>query len=171
MGTGWRRRWGEEPGPPVNGTTSPKILRHNQMDTLTPERRSANMAAIRSKDTGPELAVRRYLHKTGLRYRLHRQNLPGHPDLVFSSRRVCVFVHGCFWHGCPRCVDGQRAVKSNSSYWTAKINANRLRDARHRKALVKSGWKVFTIWECDVSDVGKLAALATKISRVRARSG
>src|ERR1700674_4838408 len=98
------------------------------MDTVTPERRSAIMARIRSKDTAPELAVRRYLHAKGLRYRLHHAGLPGKPDLVFPARRVCVFIHGCFWHGCPHCIDGTRQVKSNSAYWSAKVAGHRARD-------------------------------------------
>src|SRR3989442_1667939 len=99
-------------------------------DRLTREARSENMRRIRSKDTRPELVVRHYLHGAGFRYRLHRKELPGQPDLVFPSRRLCVFVHGCFWHGCQRCVDGTRLVKSNKKFWKMKVAGNRERDSR-----------------------------------------
>jgi DNA mismatch endonuclease, patch repair protein len=102
------------------------------MDTVTPARRSEIMAAIRSKDTAPELAVRRYLHASGLRYRLHRHRLPGRPDLIFPGRRLCLFVHGCFWHGCPHCRHGAREVKSNTSYWSVKLARNKARDAENQ---------------------------------------
>jgi DNA mismatch endonuclease, patch repair protein len=130
-------------------------------DRLTAERRGANMRRIRSKDTLPELVVRRFLHRAGLRYRLHARDLPGKPDLVFSARRVCVFVHGCFWHGCTRCIDGTRQVKSNTEYWSPKIEGNRARDERHRRVLRKSGWKVLTVWECECSNPARLRRLAT----------
>src|SRR5437879_2491620 len=117
------------------------------MDTVTPERRSAIMARIRARDTGPEMAVRHALHSAGLRYRLHSKDLPGKPDLVFRRFRACVFVHGCFWHGCPECIDGRRSVKSNIGYWRPKIAGNRERDAGNRAALERKGWRVFTIWE------------------------
>jgi DNA mismatch endonuclease (patch repair protein) len=133
------------------------------MDTVTPARRSEIMAGIRSKNTVPELAVRRYLHAAGLRYRLHRKGLPGRPDIVFPSRRACVFVHGCFWHGCPHCIDGRRAVKSNSTYWAPKIAGNQARDNRHREALVAAGWTVWTIWECEAGEAAILEQLATAI--------
>lgn len=139
------------------------------MDTITPTRRSEIMAAIRSKNTSPELAVRRYLHAAGLRYRLHRRGLPGRPDIVFPSRRICVFVHGCFWHGCPRCVDGRRAVRSNIEYWTPKIAGNQARDERHRDALTGAGWTVFTIWECQAREAVTLQALAAGIRAIQPR--
>lgn len=140
------------------------------MDKLTPQSRSRNMSRIRSQDTSPELRVRRFLHACGLRFRLHQRNLPGKPDLVFASRRVCVFVHGCFWHGCPYCVDGRRRVKSNLAYWSNKISGNRARDARNRAALAKDGWKVLTIWECEIDRTKPLARLAKKIAALPVRS-
>lgn len=133
------------------------------MDKLSPEARSRNMGRIRSRDTSPEIAVRSTLHRLGLRYALYRRDLPGRPDIVFSSRRACVFVHGCFWHGCPRCIDGTRRVKSNVPYWSKKIEGNRQRDARHALHLRKSGWKVFVLWECQVSNAKRLEKLAVKI--------
>ncbi|QIP03940.1 very short patch repair endonuclease [Bradyrhizobium symbiodeficiens] len=126
------------------------------MDTITAIRRSANMAAIRSKNTYPEIAVRRFLFAAGLRFRLHAKNLPGKPDIIFRSRRVVIFVHGCFWHGCTKCVDGKRRVKSNSKYWVEKVRGNRLRDAKHKRALRAEGWRCLTIWECEVSKPRKL---------------
>jgi DNA mismatch endonuclease (patch repair protein) len=140
------------------------------MDRLSPDRRSANMARIRSKDTAPEMAVRRFLHAAGLRYRLHRDRLPGKPDLVFPKWRICVFVHGCFWHGCRHCIDGTRRVKSNIDYWSGKVAENRARDARHKAALEEAGWTVFTIWECQVTTLAKLRNLAGRIRRVTARA-
>ena len=137
------------------------------MDSLTPRRRSANMRQIKSKDTSPELAVRRYLHARGLRYQLHRRDLPGKPDLVFPAIDTCVFVHGCFWHGCRQCVDGTRRVRSRSSYWVAKIAGNRSRDRQHVRELTKAGWKVTTIWECELRTPKALAALATQLLKRR----
>jgi DNA mismatch endonuclease (patch repair protein) len=130
------------------------------MDTVSPERRSAIMRRIRGKDTAPELAVRRFLHGAGLRFRLHRAGLPGTPDLVFPSRRTCVFVHGCFWHGCRKCRAGTRPVKSNADYWAAKRACNRTRDWRTAAALRAAGWRVLAVWECEVQDARQLARLA-----------
>jgi DNA mismatch endonuclease (patch repair protein) len=135
------------------------------MDTVSPERRSEIMRRIRGKDTAPELAVRRFLHGEGLRFRLHRAGLPGTPDLVFPARRVCVFVHGCFWHGCPRCAAGRRRVKSNAAYWKAKRVANRARDRRVEASLTAAGWHVLEVWECQVRDVHMLARLARTVRR------
>ena len=128
-------------------------------DKVTPERRSVNMRAIRSKDTAPELAVRRLVHSMGYRYRLHRKDLPGKPDLVFSRRRKVIFVHGCFWHQheLQRCLDGRRP-KSNTGYWDEKLRRNVERDARHVAALEAAGWEVLIIWECDCHDAPTLSA-------------
>lgn len=124
------------------------------MDKITPSRRSANMRAIRSSDTKPELLVRRLVHRCGYRYRLHRKDLPGKPDLVFPGRKAVIFVHGCFWHmhGCP----AVRAPKSNTDYWWPKLTRNCERDAQHVRALVQSGWRVLTIWDCETSDLDAL---------------
>jgi DNA mismatch endonuclease, patch repair protein len=128
------------------------------MDRISPQARSRNMSRIRSRDTSPELTARRFLHRSGLRFRLHQRGLPGKPDLVFPARRACLFIHGCFWHGCPKCVDGTRRVKSNLPYWSDKIAGNRARDARHAAELRKAGWTVFVVWECEVRDqLDKLA--------------
>ncbi|WP_407177480.1 very short patch repair endonuclease [Bradyrhizobium sp. STM 3562] len=133
------------------------------MDKISAIRRSANMAAIRSKDTRPEISVRQFLFRNGLRFRLHSAALPGKPDIVFPSRRVAIFVHGCFWHGCRKCVDGKRRVKSNPKYWTEKLRANRLRDARHKRALQSAGWKCLTVWECEVAKPSRLDWLLEEI--------
>ena len=131
-------------------------------DTLTPEQRSRNMAAIRSKNTGPEMKVRRALHALGYRYRLHGPGLPGHPDLVFPRFNTVVFVHGCFWH-MHRCPHGRRSPSSNVEFWETKRVGNMERDRRNRRALKADGWNVFTIWECETRDAvvfqKRLAAL------------
>lgn len=135
------------------------------MDHLTPERRSANMRAIQSKNTRPEMIVRRTAHALGFRFRLHRADLPGKPDLTFPSRRAVVFVHGCFWHG-HDCVKGRRVPKSNQDYWRAKIERNKTRDVARVSELESAGWKTLCIWECETRDAASvqadLAAFLTK---------
>ena len=106
------------------------------------------MARIRQKDTAPELIVRRLLHAAGLRYRLHVQNLPGRPDLVFPKYRVVVFVHGCYWHG-HSCRAG-RTSTTNVEYWGPKIAENRARDVRKAAELETLAWRVLTVWECEI---------------------
>ncbi|MGK2873800.1 MAG: very short patch repair endonuclease [Alphaproteobacteria bacterium] len=117
------------------------------MSTVSPVRRRT-MQAVKSKDTAPEMAVRRLTHAMGYRYRLHGKNLPGKPDLVFASKRKVIFVHGCFWHG-HDCRRGARTPKENRDYWQAKIARNRTRDNKTRAALADAGWNVLTIWECE----------------------
>jgi len=124
-------------------------------DTITPKRRSANMARIRSKDMKPELVVRRLVHSLGYRYRLHKKDLPGKPDLVFGPRRKVIFVHGCFWHQHEGCPEG-RVPKSNRSYWAPKLNRNVERDQRVQRELADAGWDVMVIWECETSDAEAL---------------
>lgn len=114
------------------------------------------MRAVRSQDTKPELVVRRLVHLLGFRFRLHRKDLPGKPDLVFSGRRRVIFVHGCFWHG-HDCTRGARVPKTNSEYWLAKISRNRLRDQRVRQELDDAGWQILTVWECELSSAEALA--------------
>lgn len=118
------------------------------MDKLTPERRSANMRAIRSAGMKPEMVVRRVAYALGYRYRLHRKDLPGKPDLAFIGRRKAIFVHGCFWHQHPDCREG-RPPKSNSGYWGPKLARNIERDAENVRRLRELGWTVLTIWECE----------------------
>ena len=127
------------------------------------EARSKNMAAIRSKDTKIELTVRRALHAAGFRFRLHRANLPGRPDVILPSLKSVVFVHGCFWHG-HVCKEAHRP-KSNLSYWTPKIEGNMARDSRVQAETVDLGWKVFVVRECTVhQDTRKLLK---KLERLR----
>jgi DNA mismatch endonuclease (patch repair protein) len=118
------------------------------MDRLTPAERSENMRRIRSRDTNPELAVRSLVHRLGFRFRLHRPDLPGKPDLVFPSMRKVIFVHGCFWHQHKHCIDG-RVPRSRSEYWEPKLTRNVERDRAARTALRRAGWRSLTIWECE----------------------
>lgn len=117
-------------------------------DRVTAVVRSKIMAAVQTKNTGPEVAVRSMLHALGYRYRLHDKRLPGSPDLVFASRRKVVFVHGCFWHG-HACRWG-RLPKTRPEYWGPKIEGNRARDARNRQALRKAGWRTIAVWQCEL---------------------
>lgn len=128
----------------------------------TPEQRSRTMRAVRSRDTAPEMIVRRFLHATGLRFRLHDRSLPGVPDLVFPSRRIALFVHGCFWHQHPGCKAADRP-KSRPDYWNRKLDGNMVRDARHLVELTAAGWTAMVIWECETRDPQRLADLASKI--------
>ncbi len=130
-------------------------------DVFHSEKRSAVMRAVKSKDTTPELAVRRSAHKIGLRFRLGRDDLPGKPDLVFPARQTAMFVHGCFWHGheCPR---GARMPATNRDYWRAKIARNVERDKTTKRKLKALGWKVVTIWECETRDPEKLQRLISR---------
>lgn len=117
------------------------------MDTISPEKRSALMARIRGKDTAPELTVRRLLHGLGYRYVLHDKRLPGKPDLTFPGRRKVIFVHGCFWHG-HACKKGSSVPKTNSEFWTQKIQANQARDKQTLESLAATGWGSLVVWEC-----------------------
>lgn len=110
--------------------------------------RSRIMAAVRRRDTAPEIRVRKCLHAMGYRFRLHRRDLPGTPDIVLPKHRVCIFVHGCFWHrhpGCPKAT----TPKNNAEFWQEKFARNVVRDAENERALVDKGWKVVTVWECE----------------------
>lgn len=114
--------------------------------------RSENMRRIRSKDTVPEMAVRRLVHGMGYRYRLHRRDIPGKPDLAFPSRRKVIFIHGCFWHQHPGCREG-RPPRSNSAYWLPKLARNQGRDKAALEQLAASGWQALVVWECETKDV------------------
>lgn len=130
-------------------------------DTFSPAKRSAIMRAVRSKDTAPELVVRRLIHSLGYRYRLHVRSLPGCPDVVLPWRKKVLFVHGCFWHQ-HSCSRGNRIPASNRRYWLEKLRGNKHRDAGHRRALRRRGWRVLTVWECQTT-YGKLDTLAARI--------
>lgn len=125
------------------------------MDKLSRAERSENMRRIRSKDSHPEIMVRSLAHALGYRFRLHRRDLPGKPDLVFPSRRKVIFVHGCFWHLHGRCREG-RIPKSRQSYWRPKLERNRERDARNRRKLASLGWACLVIWECETVSAVRL---------------
>lgn len=121
------------------------------MDRVSPKVRSATMRAIRSKGTKPELAVRHLVYAMGYRYRLHRHDLPGRPDMTFPGRRKIIFVHGCFWHQHPDpdCKLAHRP-RSNLDYWEPKLQRNQERDSEHQARLRALGWGALVIWECEV---------------------
>ena len=120
-------------------------------DTFSPDKRSWVMSRIRSGNTSPEKIVRSYLHACGYRFRLHRKDLPGKPDIILPRFNTAIFVHGCFWHQCPKCSSG-RLPKSNLAYWETKLKKNQDRDKRNIKSLKSLGWKVIVIWECEIDE-------------------
>ena len=136
-------------------------------DVYGPEKRSAVMRRVKAKDTSPELKVRRLLTALGVRYRLHRKDLPGKPDIVMAGRKLAIFVHGCFWHG-HDCARGARVPKANRDYWLGKVSRNRERDVANRAALEAAGWRVETLWECEMKDE---AALRERLAGLLARDG
>ena len=121
------------------------------MDKVDAATRSRIMASVRSKNTKPEMRVRKTAHRIGYRYRLHRKDLPGKPDLAFPSRRIALFVHGCFWHGHP-CKRGDRMPATNVDYWREKIARNQRRDTANRLLLRELGWTPVVVWECQTLD-------------------
>lgn len=126
------------------------------MDTLTPERRSWNMSRIRGSDTTPERLVRSLLHRMGYRFRLHRKDLPGRPDIVLPRYRTVVLVHGCYWHRHPGCRLAY-TPKSNADFWRAKFRENVSRDVRQSQELTALGWRVITVWECETRELRVLS--------------
>lgn len=118
-------------------------------DKLSPERRSANMSAVKGRDTGPEMIVRRLAHRLGYRFRLHRKDLPGRPDLTFPRHRAVIFVHGCFWHG-HDCKRGSVRPQANGAFWAAKLDRNKTRDAENIENLERGGWRTLVLWECEL---------------------
>ena len=131
------------------------------MDKLSPERRSANMARIRSQNTNPELSLRKLIHGLGYRFRLHRNDLPGKPDLVFPSRKKVIFVHGCFWHQHTECREG-RVPGSRLEYWGPKLRRNQERDALAQSRLGQQGWRHLVVWECELKNI---AAVLKSVKR------
>lgn len=125
------------------------------MDRLTPDRRSWLMSRVSSKNTKPEIAVRRLVFAMGYRYRLHSKHLPGCPDLVFPGRKKVIFVNGCFWHGHPGCRYG-RLPKSRVEFWQAKIDRNRERDRENIASLEAEGWRALTVWQCELRELERL---------------
>lgn len=132
-------------------------MRSNKTTTEIDSARSAQMALVKARDTKPEMTVRRALHAGGLRFRLHYRHLPGKPDIVLPSRRIAIFVHGCFWHrhSQPDCKLA-RLPKSRLDFWLPKLEGNRERDARNEAALREAGWDVRVIWECELGQPAKL---------------
>lgn len=124
------------------------------------------MARIKSKNTKPEILVRRLAHSLGYRFRLYRADLPGKPDLIFPGRAAAIFVHGCFWHqhNAPNCADG-RMPKSKQDYWTPKLRRNVARDAENIAALRELGWRSLVVWECEIKNTKKLASKLNRFLR------
>ena len=121
-------------------------------DVHTKQIRSFNMSRIKSRDTKPELIVRSLVHKLGYRFRLHRKDLPGKPDLVFSSRHKVIFVHGCYWH-VHDCAYGRVKSATNAKFWSEKRLGNKLRDEKNKTKLESLGWQVLEVWECEIRDI------------------
>ncbi|TJV18003.1 very short patch repair endonuclease [Mesorhizobium sp.] len=134
-------------------------------DTISSTDRSKLMGRIRNKNTGPELAVRKALHAAGFRFRLHRRDLPGRPDIVLPRLRVAIFVHGCFWHG-HDCRRG-KLPEDNAEFWVEKIDRNKARDVAAQATLSQAGWTVETIWQCQLKN--GLEPLTERLKRVRER--
>lgn len=135
------------------------------MDTFSPEERSRIMRRVRGKDTAPELRVRGTLHRMGYRFRLHRRDLPGNPDIVLPKHRTVVFVHGCFWHRHPGCKAASTPA-ARQEYWLPKFERTVKRDRAARRKLAALGWRVIVIWECQTKDRAKLARkLALRLKR------
>lgn len=126
------------------------------MDSLSPAERSEIMARVRSRDTRPEMLVRRLVFSFGYRYRLHAKDLPGRPDLVFRRRRKVIFIHGCFWHRHSNCALA-RLPKSRQEFWLPKLEGNRKRDEKNVRQLRREGWGVMTTWECQLKNPERLA--------------
>mgnify|MGYP005613819621 FL=1 len=124
-------------------------LRVQIMDIVSKEVRSRMMAGIRSSNTAPEMKVRRLLHRHGFRFRLHQRNLPGKPDVVLARFKVCIFVHGCFWHRHPNCKYAT-TPKTREDFWKTKFDHNVERDYRNRDELLRLGWRVIVLWECGI---------------------
>jgi DNA mismatch endonuclease (patch repair protein) len=131
------------------------------MDHVSSEKRSAIMAAVKSKHTRPELIIRRLIHKAGFRYRLHDRHLPGSPDIVFRSRRSVVFVHGCFWHGHAGCPKA-RLPLTRPEFWSQKVASNRRRDRATIRALRRAGWGALVVWQCQLRTPTRVLSKITK---------
>jgi DNA mismatch endonuclease, patch repair protein len=125
------------------------------VDVHTTEQRSRNMAAIKARNSRPEMRVRSLLHALGYRYRLHRKDLPGRPDIVLAKHRTVIFVHGCFWH-CHDCRWGSVVPKTRAEFWSGKRAGNVARDEKQKAALTADGWKVLTVWECETRSENEL---------------
>jgi len=140
----------------MSGSDSSEIT-----DVLTPSQRRFNMSRIRAKDTKPEMIVRSLVHRTGYRFRLHRSDLPGKPDLVFPGRGKIIFVHGCYWH-MHACRYGRVVPKTNAEFWRRKRQGNKDRDRKTCRKLRRMGWEVLVVWECQTKP-HKIEKLAERI--------
>jgi len=129
-----------------------------------PKKRSEIMAKVHSANTTPEIRVRKLLHRMGYRFRLHRRDLPGNPDIVLPKYKTVVFVHGCFWHGCPTCRHAKVRPVTNSEYWNKKLDRTKERDQQNTAALEQMGWQVLVIWECETKK-SNLDSLVAKLHR------
>ena len=127
------------------------LMRNDRGKAKAKVTRSENMRRIKGKNTSPELAVRRMIFRLGYRYRIHRGDLPGKPDIVFGKLRKVIFVNGCFWHS--HCCQKAHHPKTNEAYWSPKLKRNKARDARHLEELRIAGWEVLTIWECQLNNM------------------
>lgn len=137
----------------------------SMVDRLTPQQRTRLMQAVKGKDTKPEIAVRSLLHRLGYRFRLHRADLPGTPDIVLPSRRCAIFVNGCFWHA-HGCRIG-KSPKSKLEYWGPKLALNRERDRRKQRELRRAGWRVLVVWQCELKNVPSLTEKLLRFLRAR----
>jgi DNA mismatch endonuclease (patch repair protein) len=136
--------------------------RHKMADVLSPAQRKLNMQRIRGKDTKPEMLIRRGLHAAGFRFRIHKKDLPGKPDLVFPKYKAVIFINGCFWHG--HACDQFKVPTTRTEFWINKIDINRQRDKRNIEALTSLGWRVLVVWECSLRGRGRLPT-ATVLSK------
>ncbi|WLH35011.1 DNA mismatch endonuclease Vsr [Pseudomonas sp. FP2196] len=132
-------------------------------DFLSPKERSERMARIKGSNTRPEIALRKVLHRLGMRYRLHGSGLPGKPDLVFPRYKTVVFVHGCFWHRHSNCSI-TTTPKTNTAFWVEKFEKNVARDEKNISLLKEAGWRVFVIWECEVGSARKAEATGERLA-------
>jgi DNA mismatch endonuclease (patch repair protein) len=123
------------------------------------------MASVKKKNTKPEVIVRSFLHRQGLRFTLHNKRLPGTPDIVFPRYRTVLFVHGCFWHRCPHCAVGKQEVRSNLGYWLPKLERNQARDAKAQAGLAAAGWRVLLIWECQIANKSLLRKIVSAVKQ------
>jgi DNA mismatch endonuclease (patch repair protein) len=139
-------------------------VRRDVTDKISRQQRSANMRAVRVRDTAPEVRVRKVAYRLGFRFRLHRTDLPGKPDLTFPGLRKVIFVHGCFWHQHQRCRRGA-APTSNVKFWLPKLARNRARDAEQLAEMRKRGWRALVIWECQTKDEKRLAGRLSRFLR------
>jgi DNA mismatch endonuclease (patch repair protein) len=138
------------------------------VDRISKERRSEIMSSIRSKGSKQERLLRGLLHRLGYRFRLHRTDLPGKPDVVLPKYRTVVLLHGCFWHGCDKCDRGRRVPKTNTAFWVKKVQDNRRRDEVVREALLAAGWRIVVVWACETED---LDALRERLALIRPTAG